>query len=185
MLFQLRHGRLPGLLSIAFLALHFSGLDAATAAASSIKNEVAVKYKSERTKEFRLADYQDELLDCSALAAMHMWIGDNIGQDAGSEVRRVLGEDYWLSISKEYMSLARQAAGKSNLSSAFRTHIRRLTDEWRRLTETQVSANEWSGWYDLVDRCETWRPEKPKRSFNVNGRKSIAAGNEGPKVAGQ
>jgi len=136
---------------------------------SSRHSEVEIQYKAKGLTEFHLADYKDELLQCSALAAIHMWISDNIGADSGAEVRRAIYEDYWLEISNEYLSLAKKASGKPDLSQEVRTEIRNLTGEWRRLTETKVSAEDWRGWYDLVGRCDAWRPEKTARAYFSNG----------------
>lgn len=183
MFFHLLNGRVFGLLAVSALIFHCSGLDAADASVSSKPAEVAIKYKSEGLTEFRLVDYEEELIECSALAAMHTWIGDNIGQDEGSEVRKVIGEEYWLEISREYLSLAREAGGNSDLPQEFRKKIKGLTVEWRRLTEMPVNSGEWAGWYGLVDRCEGWRAEKTGRSFYNKGRKSMAAQNSAPKVA--
>lgn len=182
MFFHLLNGRVFGLLAFSALIFHCSALNAADASVSSNAAEVAIKYKSGGLTEFHLVDYEEELIECSALAAMHTWIGDNIGQDAGAEVRKVIGEDYWLEISREYLSLAREAGGSSDLSQEFRKKIKGLTTEWRRLTEMPVNTGEWAGWYGLVDRCESWRPEKTRRSFYNKGRESMAAQNSAPKV---
>ncbi len=184
MFFHSVNGRVLGLLAVAALSFPCSRLDAADASVRTKPAEVAIKYKSAGLADFRLADYGTELLKCSALAAMHTWIGDNIGQDAGSEIRRAIGEDYWLEISKEYLALATEADGKSDLSAEFSTQIKGLTVEWRRLNETHVTAGDWDGWYDLVDRCEAWRPKNTIRSFHGNGRKSVAAQGQAPKVVG-
>jgi len=167
-------GRVSGLLIFAFLSLQCHGAGATGVSHSSKSAEVAIKYKSAGLAEFRLADYEGELVECSALAAIHMWIGDNIGQDAGSEVRRSISEDYWLDVSKDYLSLAKEASGREDLSQEFRKEVKGLTVEWRRLTETDAAASEWAGWYDLVDRCETWRPKKTRHSYYTRGRESVA-----------
>jgi hypothetical protein len=174
MYFRSFKGRVSGLLLFIFLSLQCHGAGATSVSASSKSAEVAIKYKSAGLAEFRLADYEGELVECSALAAIHMWIGDNIGQDAGSEVRRSISEDYWLEISKDYLSLAKEASGRDDLSAEFRKEVKGLTVEWRRLTESDTSASEWANWYDLVDRCETWRPKNARRSYYTRGRESIA-----------
>ena len=183
MFFHLLNGRVFGFLVFSALVFHCSGLEAAGASKSAKPAEVAVKYKSEGLTEFHLVDYEEELIECSALAAMHTWIGDNIGQDAGSEVRKAIGEDYWLEISRAYLSLAREAGGSSDLSLEFRKKIKGLTIEWRRLTEVPVNAGEWAGWYALVDRCESWRADKARRPFYNKGREPMAAQNSAPNVA--
>jgi hypothetical protein len=80
-------------------------------AASTRSNEVSSAYKAERVDGFQLASYQDELLECSALAAIHMWIGDNLGDDSGAEIRKKLNDDYWINVSKGYLALAEEADG--------------------------------------------------------------------------
>jgi hypothetical protein len=182
MFFQSFTGRALGLSMCAFLSAYCPGLNAA-GSSSSARAEVGIKYKAADLPAFHLADFQEELLECSALAAIHMWIGDNIGTDPGSEVRKALDEDYWLEISKEYLSLAKQASGNADLSEEVSAEIKGLTVEWQRLTETNVSDTEWAGWYKLVDQCDTWRPEKTSRAYYSKGRDAIAAQGQAPNVA--
>ncbi len=158
-------------------------LFAANVSASSKHAEVAVKYKAEGLAEFQLAEYKDELLECSALAAVHTMIGDNIGEDAGSEARMTLASDYWIEVSHDYLSLAEEASGAENLVQEVGIQIRGLFAEWRRLTETQVTADDWGGWYELTDQCDTWRPAKPAHAYYSRGRKSTATENHASKVA--
>jgi len=168
MFFRSFTGRAFGISTCVVLTLCCSQLHAGTA--SSFKHpEVEIQYKAKGLTEFHLADYKEELLQCSALAAIHMWISDNIGQDSGSEVRRTIYEAYWLEISNEYLSLAKKASDNADLSQEVRAEIRNLTGEWRRLTETKVGAADWASWYELVDRCDTWRPEKATRAYFSNG----------------
>lgn len=189
MYFQLLCGRVPGLLVVVVLSAYCSRLDAASASASSMPSaspkdaEVAIKYKVQGLGKFRLADYAEELLECSALSAIHMWIGDNIGEDAGSEIRKAIDSDYWLEISKEYLSLAKEASGKADLSLEVRARIKGLATEWRRLNETSLGSGEWVGWYDLIDRCDTWRPEITTRSYYNRGRKPATDQNQISEVA--
>ena len=178
MLFHSRGSRVFCLSAAFLISIYASQLAAAGAAGSSRRDEVAIKYKSAAVPGFNLAEYETELLQCSALAAIHTWIGDNIGSDEGSEVRKTLAEDYWLDVSREYFSLAKKASGDDDLSEEIRAEIKSLTGEWRRLTETEVAPADWDGWYDLVDRCDTWRPEKAARSWYNNGRDAVA-GNTG------
>lgn len=183
MAFQSFTGRVLGFSAVFLLSFHAAALHAAGSSASSRHAEVAIKYKKANLAEFRLADFEGELLQCSALAALHTWIGDNIGTDEGSEVRKALNEDYWLDISREYYSLAREASGDADLSQEIRAEIKSLTGEWRRLTETEVGASDWNVWYDLVDRCDTWRPETTTRSYYNKGRETLAEQVRAPEVA--
>ena len=174
MVFHSWLGRMVGLSAVLLFAFHTIEAAAAGVAGTSRRDEVGIKYKSAAVTEFQLSDYESELLQCSALAAIHTWIGDNIGTDAGSEVRKTLNEDYWLDVSREYFSLAKKAAGDEDLSEEIRAEIKSLTGEWRRLTETGVGPSEWAGWYDLIDRCDTWRPEKASRSYYDHDRHASA-----------
>jgi len=177
-------GRVLGLAATFFMVLYCPAVIAAGDSASSENDEVAIEYKAEDLADFHLSDYENELLECSALSAIHMWVGDNIGEDSGSEVRRALDENYWLEISREYLSLAEQASGGADLSREVGAEIKAVTAEWRRLTENKVSPDEWVGWYSLVDRCETWRPEKASRSYYTRGREMAANSIPQPKLAG-
>lgn len=188
MFFHVFTGRVLGFFACVVLPFYCPLLGAAGASTSlkhaEAKNaEVAMKYKAEGLAEFRLANYQEELLECSALSAIHMWVGDNIGEDSGSEIRKTISEDYWLDISKDFLALAKEASGKEDLSQEVRVQIKGLAAEWRRLSEAEVSADEWVGWYDLIDRCDEWRPEKTARSYYSKGRETIADQNPGAKVA--
>ncbi|MSQ99152.1 MAG: hypothetical protein EXR85_07670 [Xanthomonadales bacterium] len=158
-------------------------LFAANASASSKYAEVAVKYKAKGLAEFQLAEYKDELLECSALAAVHTMIGDNIGEDEGSEARIALASDYWIEVSHDYLSLAEEASGAKNLVQEVGIQIRGLFAEWRRLTETQVTADDWGGWYKLTDQCDTWRPAKPTHAYYTRGREPTASESPAAKVA--
>ena len=184
MFFHSFTGRVLGLLSCCVvLSLHCERLLAADIAASPKYAEVATKYKAQGLTDFHLADYKDELLECSALAAVHTMIGDNIGEDEGSEARRALASDYWIEVSHDYLSLAEEASGAENLVQEVGIQIRGLFAEWRRLTETEVTADDWVGWYKLTDQCDTWRPAKPTHSYYSRGREPIAAENHATKVA--
>jgi hypothetical protein len=177
-------GRSIGLSIISVLFLSSGPLFAGGGAASSQSAEVAIEYKKTGLLEFQLADFEEELLECSGLAAVHMWISDNIGSDAGSGVRASISEDYWLDISHDYLSLAKQASGKEDMSKEVRVHIRGLTAEWYRLTETKVSPEDWSDWYELVDRCETWRPANSARSYYNKGRDVLAKQDRAQDITG-
>jgi hypothetical protein len=177
-------GRVLGFVSCCVvLSLDCGGLLAADDSASPKYAEVAIKYKAEGLAGFRLAEYKDELLECSALAAVHTLIGDNIGEDEGSEVRKTLDKDYWIEVSHDYLSLAQEASGTENLVPEVGIQIRGLFAQWRRLTETEVTAEDWVGWYELTDQCDTWRPAKPTHSYYSKGRESIANKNPTSKVA--
>jgi|GEM_PF-6847719 len=142
-------------------------------AASSRSAEVAAVYKAEGMPELQLASFENELLDCSALAAIHMWIGDNLGDNSGAEVRKKLNNDYWIDLSKGYLSLAQEASDEADLSQQLGVRMRALSAEFRDLTESQAEPESWANWYDLIDRCDTWRPEKPAHAFYNNGRSSV------------
>ena len=178
MLKELSAGRVFGLL-VCCVVLTSVGerLLAADTPAASKPAEVATEHKAEGSAQFLLADYEQELIECSALAAIHMWIGDNIGEDSGSELRKTLAKDYWTEVSKEYLSLAREAGGEDDLYQEVGVRMRILAAEWRRLTETEFSADNWDGWYERVDRCDAWRPEQPTRAYYSKGRELIAARN--------
>jgi hypothetical protein len=184
MFFQLFTGRVLGLVSCClFLSLGCDRLRAADVSAAPKYAEVGTRYKAQRVAGFQLAQYTDELLECSALAAVHTLIGDNIGEDAGSEVRKTLGKDYWIEASHDYLSLAEQAAGAKDMVHEVGIQIRGLFAEWRRLTETEVSPDDWGRWYQLTDRCDTWRPAKPTRSYYTRGRQPTTSQNQVSKVA--
>lgn len=149
-------------------------------AASSRSAEVAAVYKAEGITQLKIASYEDELLDCSALAAIHLWIGDNLGDDSGAEVRKKLNNDYWIDLSKGYLSLAQEASDEADLSQQLGVRMRALSAEFRELTESQAEPESWANWYDLIDRCDTWRPEKPTHAFYNNGRQSIVDSKQSP-----
>jgi len=176
MIYQGISGRVLGLVSLS-LAFGLGSLVATDPLfAASKKDEVAVEHKTRDLAEFQLADYQQELLQCSALSAIHMWIGDNLGDDEGAQVRKTLDEDYWLETSKEYLALANLAAGEADLTAEVGQEIRNLAAEWRHLNEAQAAPEEWQEWYALIDRCDSWRPDPPSRSYFNNGHQSAAAG---------
>jgi hypothetical protein len=184
MFFQLFTGRVLGLVSCClFLSLGCDRLCAADVSAAPKYAEVGTRYKAQRVEEFQLAQYTDELLECSALAAVHTLISDNIGEDAGSEVRKTLGNDYWIEVSHDYLALAEDASGAENLVQEVGIQIRGLFAQWRRLTETEASADDWGGWYQLTDRCDTWRPAKPTRPYYTRGRAPTASESPAAKVA--
>lgn len=149
----------------------FTGVSNAAAGSfsSSRTYEVAPVYKANRVAELNLAAYKDELVDCSALAGIHTWIGDDLNT-AGAEVRQVLNNDYWVSISKAYLTLAQQASGTPDLSKEMGARMRVIAADYRDLTTTSASTANWSSWYDLIDRCDSWRPAKPARAFYNNKR---------------
>ncbi len=175
MFYQRISGRVLGLITISVLSFLGTWLNANPAFAASKQDEVAVEHKTQGLTDFRLADYQAELLQCSALSAIHMWIGDNLGDDEGAQVRKTLDEDYWLETSKDYIALAEQAAGNPDLTEQFGLEVRSLAAEWRHLTEDQVAVGDWQKWYELIDRCDSWRPNPPARSYFNNGRSSATA----------
>lgn len=175
--------RVLGVLALVSIMLNCPAVLAARDSSAPEYGEVAVEYKTAGLAEFNLADYEDELLQCSALSAIHMWLGDNIGDDSGSEVRRALDEDYWLEVSRSYLSLAEKASGGADLTREVGLEIKAVTAEWRRLTESGVSPEDWAGWYNLVDRCETWRPAQASRSYYTRGRELAANRKAGPALA--
>lgn len=174
MFFQPEKGRNSGrylfcltLLTAALLA------SASTAFAEPGTTEVATKYKAQHVDQLDLAAYEDELLDCSALAGIHTWIGDNLGDNEGAEVRKVLAEDYWIELSKGYMVLAEQASGDDSISEELGVRMKELAAEFRDLTDSQAPTSSWSDWYDLIDRCDSWRPAKPTHAFYNHGRGGV------------
>jgi len=176
-------GRGLGLVTFVALSFQCSVLMAGGTSASASHGQVAKEYKAEGLEEFQLADYEQELLECSALSAIHMWVGDNIGEDSGSEVRRALDEDYWLDVSRDYLSLAEEASGGADLSQQVGAEIKAVTIEWRRLTENTAGPEEWNGWFELVDRCETWRPKNASRSYYSKGRELAVNQHAGSRAA--
>lgn len=181
MFLQFISGRVFGRSSTLLILLVAGTLTPATgAAASSRSAEVAAVYKAEGMVELQLAPFENELLDCSALAAIHMWIGDNLGDNSGAEVRKKLNNDYWIDLSKGYLSLAQEASGEADLSQQLGVRMRALSAEFRELTESQAEPESWANWYDLIDRCDTWRPEKPTHAFYNNGRQSIVDSKQSP-----
>lgn len=173
MSFQSRYGQgrcaLP--ISLLFSGLLLAGVSNAAAGSFSTAGnaEVAPVYKANRVAEFNLPAYEDELIDCSALAGIHSWIGDDLS-NSGAEVRKTLNNDYWMGVSKAYLALAKQASGDPDLSKEIGARMRVLAAEFRDLSESPVGAANWSGWYDLVDRCDSWRTDSPTRTFYTNGR---------------
>jgi len=129
-------GRVLGLVTCCVvLSLHCDRLLAADVSASPESAEVATKYKAERLAEFHLADYEFELLECSALAAVHSLIDDNLGEDEGREVRNALAKKYWIDVSHDYLSLAREASGEADLYQEVGIQMRGLVAKctaWRR-----------------------------------------------------
>ncbi|HET6565526.1 MAG TPA: hypothetical protein VFG52_08955 [Xanthomonadales bacterium] len=153
---------------------------------SSGNPEVAPIYKANRVAELNLVSYEDELIDCSALAGIHSWIGDNL-DDSGAEVRKALNSNYWIDVSKAYLALAQQAAGVPDLSKEMGVRMRALAGEYRDLTESptdsQAEAANWDHWYDLIDRCDSWRPDRPSQAFFNNGRETAPQVNKATEVA--
>ncbi len=166
-----------------FLILLAAGIlfPAMCPAASTRSAEVASVYKAQHLDRLQLAVYQDELLECSALAAIHMWIGDNLGNDSGAEVRKKLNNDYWINVSKSYLSLAEQASGGSDLNPELGSQMKRMAAEYRDLTESQAEPEAWASWYDRIDRCDTWRPDRPAHAFYNNGRRPDVESGKSPK----
>ena len=183
MFIQSRVSRVLGVLAIVAASVHCSSLLAAGKSTPAGQGEVSVEYKTDDPANFQLAEYEEELLECSALSAIHMWVGDNIGDDSGSEVRRALAEDYWLEVSRSYLSLAEKASGGADLTSEVGAEIKAVTAEWRRLTESDAGPEAWAEWYSLVDRCETWRPEQVSRSYYTRGRELAANSKSAPVLA--
>jgi hypothetical protein len=143
----------------------------AVAFTSSSSSEVSLKFKARNVGDVQLGAYKDELIDCSALAGIHTWIGDNLNT-AGAEVRKALNGDYWVSVSNAYLSLAQQAANNPEVSKEVGARMRVLAAEYRELTESPAGTTDWSGWYDLIDRCDSWRTDSPSQAFFTNGRES-------------
>ena len=115
MFFHNINGRVLGLVFCGFLLFHAGQLEAGGKSGSSKSSEVAVKYKTVDTENFRLSDYQDELLECTALATIQLWVGDDLGDNSGALVRQTINESYWLEIGNAYLSLAKEANGKQDL----------------------------------------------------------------------
>jgi len=183
MIYHSIRGRVLGLVvCCVVLSSVGGGLLADEYPASSKYAEVAATFKAAGLTDFDLADYEDELVECSALAAVHTLIGDNIGEDEGTEVRKTLDKDYWIEASHDYLSLAQEASGEADLHKEFGIQVRGIFAEWRRLNDTVVSANSWAGWYDLTDRCDAWRPAKPTHAYYSKGRKSVADPGQATKV---
>lgn len=174
MFYQGVSGRFLGLFVIASLSVSGALLLIGTAYAGSSQAEVAVEHKQEDLANFQLAEFRTELLQCSALSAIHMWIGDDLGEE-GAQVRQQLDEEYWLNTSKDYLALASQASGGSDLTGAVGAEMKILTAEWRHLTEEQATADEWQDWYALTERCDSWRPDPPRRQYLNNTGHAAAA----------
>jgi hypothetical protein len=81
------------------------------------------------------------------------------------------------------LSLAQEASGTENLVPEVGIQIRGLFAEWRRLTETDVTAEDWVGWYNRTDQCDTWRPANPTHSYYSRGREPATSQNHASKVA--
>jgi len=141
---------------------------------SSTSADVATKYKAQGSAEFRLTEHKDELLECSALAVVQTLIGDNLGDDAGSQVRDALARDYWIEVSHGYLALAEEASGDKDLIREVGIQIRGLVAEWQRLTETEVTDDDWGHWHKLSDLCDTWRPAKPEHAYFSKAKISVA-----------
>lgn len=187
MFLQSLNGRIPGCIRYSLALLIAGTLTPALCSAASTRSaEVASAYKAEHVDGFQLASYQDELLECSALAAIHMWIGDNLGDDSGAEVRKKLNDDYWINVSKGYLALAEEADAKNDtevdLSQEVGVQMRALSAKFRELTESRAEPDRWASWYDRIDRCDTWRPDRPAHAFYNNGRKPIIEPEPSPKV---
>lgn len=172
MIYQACLGRVPGRTTTLALLLSIGALmSAVSAVASPGSAEVSFEYKTERSDDADLSSYEDELLECSALAGIHTWIGDNLGDDSGAEVRKSLNNDYWINVSKSYLQLAQEASGKSDLFPEVGVRMKALAAEYRDLTVSQADASGWLDWYQLIDRCDSWRPNPPAHAFYHNGRK--------------
>lgn len=167
MFYQGVSGRFSGLFVVAALSVTGTLLLDGTAFAGSSPAEVAIEHKQEDLANFQLAEFRTELLQCSALSAVHMWIGDNLAEE-GAQVRQQLDEEYWLNTSKDYLALANQASGGTDLTEMVGAEIKILTAEWRHLTEEQATADEWQEWYALTERCDSWRPDPPRRQYLNN-----------------
>lgn len=178
------HGRCVLSISLLFSGLLFAGVSNAAAGSFSTAGnaEVAPVYKANRVAELNLAAYEDELIDCSALAGIHSWIGDDLSS-SGAEVRKALNNDYWMSVSKAYLALAKLATGEPDLSKQIGARMRVLAAEFRDLSEAPASTANWSGWYALVDRCDSWRTDSPSRHFYTNGRQPPAQTKKTAEVA--
>jgi len=184
MIFQAREGRVPGRKSILVLLLGIGGLTTTVnALASPDSAEVSVQYKVERSGLADLSSYEDELPECSALAGIHTWIGDNLGDDSGAEVRKSLNNDYWIKVSKGYLALAQQATGKPDLFPEVGVRMKALAAQYRDLTAAQAGASAWLDWYQLIDRCDSWRPNPPSHAFYNNGRQTKAIERQASEVA--
>ena len=167
-------GRILGLFAITALSSGGTLLHVSTAFAASKWAEVAVEHKQQDLANFQLAEFRTELLQCSALSAIHMWIGDGLSEE-GAQVRQQLDEEYWLNTSKDYLALANQASGGADLTQAVGAEMKVLTAEWRHLTEEQATADEWQEWLGLTERCDGWRPDPPRRQYLNNTGHSAAA----------
>ena len=154
----------------------------AVAFTSSSSSEVSLKFKARIVGDVQLGAYKDELIDCSALAGIHTWIGDSLNT-SGAEVRKALNSDYWVSVSNAYLSLAQQAANNPEVSKVVGARMRVLAAQYRELTESPADTTNWNSWYDLIDRCDSWRTEEPSRAFYSNGRKSPVQVNHSSEVA--
>jgi len=166
---KVRAFRAGHILLLASLALA-TAPSAVAAFPGSDNSEVSPKYKARQVGNLHLGAYKDELVECSAFAGIHTWLDDNLGDASGAEVRRKLSGDYWVDTSKAYLDLAEQASGTPDLSKEMGMQMRVLAAQYRTLTETPAGTADWSGWYDLIDRCDAWRPEKPAHAFFNNGR---------------
>lgn len=174
MIYQSISSRVLGLVTFTAVAFGCTLLHTGLAFAASKQAEVAVEHKQDGQVDFQLAEFRTELLQCSALSAIHMWIGDSLAEQ-GAQVRQQLDEEYWLKTSKDYLALANQASGESDLTEEVGAEIKLLTAEWRHLTEDQATVDEWQEWTALTERCDTWRSDPPKRSYLNSGGHSSAA----------
>jgi len=150
---------------------------------STNNSEVSPKYKARKVGNLQLSIYKDELIDCSALAGIHTWLDDNLGNAAGSEVRKKLNGDYWVDISTAYLDLAQQASGTADLSAEMGARMRVLAAQFRDLTEAPAGTANWAEWYDLIDSCDSWRVDKPAQAFFNNGRTATAQSSQAAEVA--
>lgn len=174
-------GNYIGRIALTFVLL-MATATSAVAFTSSSSSEVSLKYKARNVGDVRLGAYKAELIDCSALAGIHTWIGDDLNT-AGAEVRKALNSDYWVGVSNAYLSLAQQAANNPEVSKEVGARMRVLAAEYRELTESPAETANWNSWYDLIDRCDSWRTDKPSQAFFSNGRKSPVPVKQATEVA--
>lgn len=68
------------------------------------------------------------------------------------------------------LELAKQASGSSDLSAEIGARMRFLAAQYRDLTEAPSGTANWTEWYDLIDRRDSWRTDKPAQAFYNIGR---------------